>query len=122
MLRTAEFSPDGDHIITASDDGTARIWDADTGAALAVLEGHEDVVSAATFSADGRWAVTGSYDGSARVWRVNDFFFEPPAEQVRLACAKARSAHASTFTEHDRSFYRLLVDQPEDPCAALGVK
>jgi len=31
---TAQFSPDGKRIVTATQDGTARIWDAQTGQAL----------------------------------------------------------------------------------------
>ncbi len=40
----AAFSPDGTRIVTASLDKTARIWDARTGAQLAVLSGHGDRV------------------------------------------------------------------------------
>ncbi len=40
----AAYSPDGTRIVTASDDKTARIWDARTGAQLAVLSGHGDRV------------------------------------------------------------------------------
>ena len=38
---SAEFSPDGTHIVTASSDRTARLWDAETGRLLHALEGHE---------------------------------------------------------------------------------
>jgi len=34
-LRSAEFSPDGQRVATASEDGTARIWDARTGHEIA---------------------------------------------------------------------------------------
>ena len=37
-IRDIAFSPDGSHLATASDDGTARIWRASDGRAVAVLE------------------------------------------------------------------------------------
>ena len=45
------FSPDGAQILTASADKTARIWDAATGAQIAVLQGHEDYVNYRRLSA-----------------------------------------------------------------------
>jgi len=62
------YSRDGAHIVTASADGTARIWDARTGAALAVLLGHGDIVYAAAYAPDGLSIVTGSHDRTARIW------------------------------------------------------
>ena len=67
-LRSAAFSPDGTRIVTASDDKTARIWDAATGKVIAVLRGHDNIVRSAAFSPDGRRIVTASDDGTARVW------------------------------------------------------
>ena len=43
---SAAFSPDGRRIVTASEDQTARIWDAATAKLLAVLSGHDDAVCA----------------------------------------------------------------------------
>jgi eukaryotic-like serine/threonine-protein kinase len=68
ILRYAEFSPDGTRVVTASDDGTAGVWDVATGKKLAVLHGHRGAVTSAAFSPDGTRVVTASYDGSARVW------------------------------------------------------
>ena len=49
LLVGSVFSPDGkDHVLTASGDNTARLWDAATGAQLQVLKGHEDAVNTAT--------------------------------------------------------------------------
>ena len=44
ILSAAAYSPDGTQIVTASEDKTARIWDAHTGAQLAVLLGHRNAL------------------------------------------------------------------------------
>jgi WD40 repeat protein len=62
------FSADGSRIVTASDDQTAALWDAVTGAELAVLRGHHGSVRSAMFSPDGTRVVTASDDKTARLW------------------------------------------------------
>ena len=62
----AEFSPDGQRIVTASYDKTARVWNAASGQLLA----HTYNVRRAEFSPDGHRIVTASYDKTARVFRV----------------------------------------------------
>jgi WD40 repeat protein len=53
--------------VTASRDGDARVWDARTGAKVAVLSGHGDAVFDASFSPNGRWVVTGG-PATAGLW------------------------------------------------------
>ncbi len=65
---SAQFSPDGKRIVTASADKTALVWDAGTGNLLLILDDHKDIVSAAEFSPDGKKIVTASYDNMVRVW------------------------------------------------------
>jgi WD40 repeat protein len=67
---TAEFSPNGDKIVTASDDHLALIWDARTFEVLQVLRGHDKRVMSAVFSHDGNQVVTSSEDKTARIWDV----------------------------------------------------
>ena len=69
-VRSAAFSPDGSRVVTASADGTARIWDAATAKETAVLRGHLSQVWSAAFSPDGSRIVTASLDKTARIWDV----------------------------------------------------
>jgi WD40 repeat protein/serine/threonine protein kinase len=65
------FSPDGELIITASKDKTARIWSVKNGKELAILSGHKDALTFACFSPDGNLALTSSLDKTACIWQVN---------------------------------------------------
>jgi WD40 repeat protein len=67
-VNSAAFSPDGSRIVTASGDGTARVWMADTRALIAELKGHANRVLSAVFSPEGSRIVTASSDKTARVW------------------------------------------------------
>jgi WD40 repeat protein len=62
------FSPDGTKIATASEDHTARLWDADTGKPLGEPMKHDGGVRAVTFSPDGTKIATASEDHIARLW------------------------------------------------------
>jgi eukaryotic-like serine/threonine-protein kinase len=62
------FDAAGRRLVSTSYDGTARIWDVETGAQLQVLRAHEALVSDAAFSLDGARVVTASHDGTLRVW------------------------------------------------------
>jgi len=62
------WSPDGSRILTASEDRTARLWDAATGNELLVLSGHSDGLRSVAWSPDGVHSVTASSDRSARIW------------------------------------------------------
>ena len=69
-VNDAAFSPDGSKALTASDDGTTKLWDATTGVCLLTLAQHKDEIYSAAFSSDGSRIVTASSDSAAKVWNA----------------------------------------------------
>ncbi len=85
-----EYSRDGRWIVTASADGTAQVWDTESGLPVGEPMRHDGEVKRARFSRDDRRVVTASHDGTGRVWDAKTGF--PLSEslrhdlQVRNAC------------------------------------
>jgi eukaryotic-like serine/threonine-protein kinase len=82
-VRHACWSPDGLTVATASEDGSAIIWDARTGARRHTLA-HKGLVNWVAYHPQGTRIVTASEDGSVRLWDVNtgkalDWPFPPGA-------------------------------------------
>jgi WD40 repeat protein len=65
---SAAFSPDGSRVLTASRDGTARLWNSESGAPIGNPMRHDGPVMAAVFSPDGSRVLSRAEDGTARIW------------------------------------------------------
>ena len=65
----AMFTPDGQRVITGSDDGSLRFWDVSTGVLLGSLEVGERTRSLAMLP-DGDAFVSASREGWVRLWRT----------------------------------------------------
>jgi eukaryotic-like serine/threonine-protein kinase len=68
FVESAEFSADGNQIVTASIDKTARLWSALTGAPIGPPLRHHHAVSRAFFTPSNYRVVTSSEDGKLRFW------------------------------------------------------
>jgi WD40 repeat protein len=113
-VTSAAFSPDGSRIVTASDDNTARIWDAATAKEIAVLRGHGNAVWSAKFSPDGSRIVTASGDKTARIW---DAHLQTMSVKGLLAEACARLAGLTKLTRDEMRLAGYLDSKPEiDVC------
>lgn len=120
-VTSVRVSPDGQRIVTASQDGTARVWDARTGKPLGqplthlagMAQGagmtHDMAIRCAEFSPDGRWVVTGSGDGTARIWNAQTGQPLPQPLKHKGAVLSARFAPDG----------RVVVTTSEDKTARL---
>jgi hypothetical protein len=73
-VNSVTFSPDGNRLLTASADGTARLWDSQTGASLKVLRWHTASVNQAIFWPSRDRMLTGSSDENVGVWNGSGEF------------------------------------------------
>src|SRR5262245_55778815 len=62
------MTPDGRRVVSVSADRTLKVWDLETGRALATLEGHADWVTACAVTPDGCRVVSASADQTLKVW------------------------------------------------------
>jgi tetratricopeptide (TPR) repeat protein len=89
--------------VTASADGTARVWEASTGRPVSPALRHRDGVSWAGFSLDGEQVVTACGDGTAQVWQaatgrhvLPPFLHSGPVNYAAFNAAGDRILTAST--------------------------
>ena len=100
------FSPDSKILVTASVDATARVWNADTGEFIAVLNGHKEGIPSVAFSPDGKILATGSTDDTVKLWSLETYqellsltefgddvgsvLFSPDGQTLAVGCSPGR--------------------------------
>jgi hypothetical protein len=109
---SAQFSPDGQGVLTASKDRTARFWDAVTGKSIGEPMEHAGWVNSAQFSPDGQQVLTASEDDTARLWDVPEISSPASAEDV-LLLADLAEATAGVVLQSSGQAEILNVLTPE---------
>ncbi len=108
----ANFSPDGQYIVTVSNDQTAKIWDR-LGKEVATLT-HQNQVNSANFSPDSQYIVTASSDKTVKMWhksgkelvtltdkdKITDAIFSPNGQYI-VAVSKNQIAKVWNRTGKD---------------------
>lgn len=69
-INCCAVSPQGDFVVSGSDDTTLKVWDLTTGRERLTLSGHMDVVWACVVSVKADFIVSSSEDGTLKVWDV----------------------------------------------------
>ena len=104
------FSPNGEYVITASRDRTAKIWKLPSGEQAATPLVHFAGVQNASFTPDGRQVVTGSRDGTARLWNVGDGSPATPPLSIGTGLVRAKISPCGRFVATAGSSRVMLWD------------
>ena len=88
------WSPCGRFIASPSEDKTIRIWDANNGKCLAVLEGHQGHVICVAWAPTGEELASGSDDSTICVWGNFDFFHVSRSHEQSKSANHARATLA----------------------------
>ena len=92
---SAAFSPDGRRVVTASGDGTARVWDADRSGTPVVLAGHTDVAERGSAPTAAGWSPPRRRtDGSSVAGELGRPGRIPPIGHLRVPDSGAARAPA----------------------------
>ena len=142
-VTSVAFSPDGASFVSASRDGTLRLWSTN-GTLLGTFSGHETDVTAVAFGPDGTQLASGSADGRIKLWdpaagtclatisahrgEVTSLAFTPDSTRVLSggedACVRLWSSRDGTLVQSigwERGYIGVVSFSPDGKlCASAG--
>lgn len=101
-MNALAYSPDGQKIITAADDGKIKVWDINSGFCIVTFTEHTSGVTACEFAKRGSVLFTASLDGSVRAWDL------------------IRYRNFRTFTAPSRQSFSSLAVDPSGEVVCAG--
>jgi hypothetical protein len=99
------IAPTGRQVLSASDDGTMRLWDVASGLEVRRLKGYRSPALSLGLSSDGSRALSGHEDGSVRVWDLEN------VEEVGRFERHRAEVSAVAFAPDGRTAFSGSLDQ-----------
>jgi WD40 repeat protein/serine/threonine protein kinase len=114
-IRAIAFLPKEDTLLAGGDDGSIRLWSADTGKLRQTLQGPPFIVYGLAARPSGRFFAASGQEGSARLWDLSGT--APRRRTFRLSAARV-SVDAVAFSPEGR---HLATGNPDGTIYLFGV-
>ncbi len=72
VVSKVSFSPNGELLAAAVEDGTIKLWQVSDGKLLQFLQGHQGKVMNVSFSPDGQLLASSGEDTTVKLWGISD--------------------------------------------------
>ncbi|MCB8762421.1 hypothetical protein L2E68_19215 [Planktothrix agardhii 1029] len=103
-VNSVAISPDGQILVSGSDDKTITIWDLSTGQELRTLTGHSESVNSVAISPDGQTLLSGSRDNTIKIWQLST------GEELRTLTGHSESVNSVAISPDGQ----ILVSGSDD--------
>ena len=104
-VNSVTFTPDGQMLVTGSDDLTIKLWNLTTKQEIRTFKGHSSYIYAIAISPDGQTIASGSADKTIKLWNLNT------GKEIRTLIGHSNSVASVAFSPDGKLLASSSLDK-----------